>query len=402
MALVAGLAPLAGAAAAEVLNKIVLRVNDRIATLYDYQQRRDEVLQALARQDLDPAERRRLRDQAGELVFKDLYEELLLLSRADQLGVDITEPQVDAALAEMRESFGIKTDEEFQRAAAQSGLTIAQLRDQVRRNLKMRGVMEREVYTRVDVDEEDLRRYYNRHPEEFRLPEQVRLQEVVVLDTSALDAAQREQLARQLRQELAGAGTAGTGEAVARHAAEGTTSNLIDLGWVDRGDLDPELERAAWNLAPGAISEPVPGRGGLHLIQMVERRPSRVQSFAEVSEQIARKERNRVYQEEMIEYMTELQEKSLIVAEPPAEAAGYRRLLGTEAPAGDLPAEAPAPAAAPAAGAPTAPVTEPVPTADESATPDNDIPQTQPTDSTPPGTLPEPKPIDDTPPPEAR
>ena len=385
-ALVAWLAPLAGAASAEVLNKIVLRVNDRIATLYDYRQRRDEALQALARQDLDQEERRRLRDQAGELVFKDLYEELLLLSRADQLGVDVSEAQVDAALAEMREGFGIKTDEEFQRAAAQSGLTIPQLRDQVQRNLKMRGVLEREVYARVNVDEEDLRRYYSRNPEEFRLPEQVRLQEVVVLETSALDPAGREQLARQLRQELGSAGATGVAEVVARHAGEGTTSNLIDLGWVDHGDLAPELERAAWDLAPGAVSEPVPGRGGLHLIQMVERRPSRVQAFAEVSEQIARKERNRVYQEEMIEYMKELQEKSLVVSEPPAEAAGYLRLLGTEAPGG-VPAEAPA---APA---------EPLPAAEASATPDNDIPQTQPTDSTPPGTLPEPKPIDDTPPP---
>ena len=76
---------LAPALHAEVLNRVVLRVNDRIATLYDYQQRRADMVREVLRREQDPEERQRLISQAGEAVFADMFRELLLESRADQL-----------------------------------------------------------------------------------------------------------------------------------------------------------------------------------------------------------------------------------------------------------------------------------------------------------------------------
>src|SRR4051794_25417915 len=108
---------------AEVLNRIVLRVNDRIATLYDYQQRKDELVRDITRREQDPQERQRLLGQAGEMVFADLFRELLMDSRADQLGVEITDAQVDQSIAQLKQNFNIKTQQDFAAALAQSGLT---------------------------------------------------------------------------------------------------------------------------------------------------------------------------------------------------------------------------------------------------------------------------------------
>ena len=58
---------------AEVLNRIVLRINDRIATLLDYRQRREDMTQEILRREQDPEERQRLLGQAGELVFADMF-----------------------------------------------------------------------------------------------------------------------------------------------------------------------------------------------------------------------------------------------------------------------------------------------------------------------------------------
>ncbi|MES1211494.1 MAG: hypothetical protein ABUL63_04070, partial [Acidobacteriota bacterium] len=66
----------AGARAA-TLNKVVLRVNDQIDTLYDYQKRRQELVQDLSRREMDEEERRRLLAQAPEIAFKDMYQDLL-------------------------------------------------------------------------------------------------------------------------------------------------------------------------------------------------------------------------------------------------------------------------------------------------------------------------------------
>src|SRR5947199_504884 len=119
---------LAPALGAEVLNRVVLRVNDQIATLYDYQQHREELVRDILHREQDAGERQRLLGQAGELAYADLYRELLLQSRADQLAVEGPEAQVDTAITQLKQRNNIKSDDEFKLALAQAGMTVAQLR----------------------------------------------------------------------------------------------------------------------------------------------------------------------------------------------------------------------------------------------------------------------------------
>jgi peptidyl-prolyl cis-trans isomerase SurA len=338
----------------EVLNRIVLRVNDRIATLRDYQQRREEMVRDILHREQDADERQRLLGQAGEMVYADMFRELLLESRADQLGVEITDAQVDAAIAQLKQSYNIKTDQEFAAALAQSGLTLEQLRAQLRNTLRIQEVRSREVQSRVKVDEEDLRRYYRKNLEQFRQPEQVQLREVVVLEEGGAPADERPRIAAEIRAKVA-AGAA-LADAVADYAQKGVTSDVIELGWVSPGDLDKNLEAAVWKLPKGSLSDPVAARGGLHLVQVIDRRESRIQPFTEVSAAIQAREEERVFREEIAKYMAELEKKSLIVAHPPEEATAFRRHLAA-APAGENieglgGTAAPPPAAAPAKPAP--------------------------------------------------
>lgn len=315
------------ASRAEVVNRIVLRVNDQIATLRDYELRRKELAQDIARrQNMDPEEKTRMLQQVPELVFRDLYQELLLESRAQQVGVEVPRAQIDSTIANMKENYGIKTDEDFRTALSQSGMTEAQLRGTLEKQLRIRELMDREVRSQIKLEEEDLRRYYRKNIEQFRQPEQVHLREVVVLDQGGLPTSEeRASAAAGIRQAVAEGKS--LADAVAELQPKGITSNVIDLGWVTAGDLDAALETAAWKLAPGATTEPVSGRGGLHLLQVVERRESRLPAFSEVAQQIQEREQERVYTEQFTKYMGDLEKKSLIVASPPQEAAGFRALL---------------------------------------------------------------------------
>jgi hypothetical protein len=126
-------------ARAEALNRIVLRVNDQIATLYDYERRRTDTVREIVQRVQDVNERRNAIAQAPENIFWDMFQEMLLSSRADQLAIEVADAEVDQELAGMRQRFGIKNDEEFQTAVRQSGMTMEQLRNQTRRNLRIRG-----------------------------------------------------------------------------------------------------------------------------------------------------------------------------------------------------------------------------------------------------------------------
>lgn len=391
------LAPaLASTARAEVLNRVVLRINDQIATLYDYQQHREEIVRDILHRDNDSGDRQRDLGQAGEAAYADLYRELLLQSRADQLGVEVTDAQVDTAEAQLKQNYNIKTDDDFKAALAQSGITEAQLRTQLRKQLRVQEVRGREIQGRVKVDEEDLRRYYRKNLEQFRQPEQLQLRETVVLDDGGLSAADRQRLAAEIRAKVQGG--ASLADAVADTAKKGTTSNAVDLGWVSPGDLDKNLETAVWKLPKGAVSEPVQARGGLHLVQVLDRRESRVPPFAEVQPTIQAREQERVFRQETAKYMVELEKKSLIVANPPTEAANYRRQL-TSTDLGDQGGSLNIPSGNPAAAGESSGTKAP-------ANPNTPALGTTPATSTnaeptAPGSLPTPKPTDTAPPPVA-
>lgn len=359
-ALLVLLALAARPAAAETVGKIVLRINDRIATQYDYDIAREEMRREISRRNIDPAEREQALASAGEVVYKNLYEDLLLQSRADQLNITASEQEVEASVQQMRESFNITTDEQFRVALAQSGMTEKELRDNMKKNLRVRELVSREVQSKIKLEEDDLRRYYQKNVDLFRVPEQVHLREAVILSEKTTSAAERARIAGQIRAAVIAGQT--LEDAAKPFGEQGVSSAVVDLGWLSQSDLDPGIAQAAWTLAPGASSEPTEGRGGTHLLQMVERRPSYVRPFSEVQTEIEARERGRLFRDRFAQYEQELERDSLIVARPPAEAADYRRLIGVppEDPleAADAPARVPAAAAA-AAGAAAPPATTP-------------------------------------------
>jgi hypothetical protein len=176
------------------------------------------------------------------------------------------------------------------------------------------------VYSEVKLEEEDLRRYYNDHIEEFREPEQVKVREVVVLDDTGASPA-----AKATADALAAAlGSGKTLEDAVGALPAGTVSNTIELGWVEAGDLDPSLETAVWSLAAGAWSVPTPGRGGIHLAQVIERRESTIPAFKDVEGEIRNRQERAAVNERMKGYLADLEKKSYLYLDPPPRAAGFR------------------------------------------------------------------------------
>jgi parvulin-like peptidyl-prolyl isomerase len=362
LVLVAALPAAAQTADPALLNRVVIRINDRIATLHDYEVRRAEVEREVLRADLPLAQRRQLAGELPERVFADLYQELLLLSRADQLGVVASDEEVDAQLDRLQQSYGFADRQEFEAALAQSGVSTREFREQLRRNMRIQDVIGREVRGRITVDEELARKYYREHQAAFHLPQRMRLREIIVLEESSLSPAQRDELAAAIRAELV-AGRAAE-EVVAEHQETGATSAVVDLGWVGPGDLAPELESAVWNLQAGEVSPPVASRGGLHVLIVGERREAGLEPFNEVADRARELASQETFQARLAAYLEQLDEQAYVQLAPPPGAEGFQRTdpgealepIGT-APAGDTTGEVGS--AVPASPAPVEPV-EPV------------------------------------------
>jgi len=303
------------------VNHIVMRVNEHIATLYDYERRKAELASEVEAQPNSPRSQMLMENLPGE-VLSNLFQEMLLLSRAQQLNIHISPEEIREATVQARQGMGVPDEASFLEAIRQAGFTSETFRQQMETNLQLQAVIGQEVRPRIRLEEEDLRRYYSKYPDQFRVPETVQVREVVVLESSSLGEAELQELAGKIRAAAAEAG--GLTEGLEQVDAGDAVSSVIDLGWIAEGDLDDSLQGAVWTLPVGEVSQPVAARGGLHILEVADRRVASKRKFAEVADAIQRQEGSRKFQVEMRRYLKELEAKAYVRLNLPEEAEGFQ------------------------------------------------------------------------------
>jgi peptidyl-prolyl cis-trans isomerase D len=187
-----------------------------------------------------------------------------------------------------------------------------------RRELQEALVAAQPYLAQVKVSEAQLQAYYEANPAEFRVPERVRA-EYLVLSAEALGRrepvaeadlkAAYEARASQYRvdeQRRASHILVKTEEEAARLAAEsrnnpgrfaalarkhsqdpGSAASGGDLGLFGRGMMVPAFEEAAFRMREGEISAPVKSEFGWHVIRVTGVQPAKVRPLAEVRAELA-------------------------------------------------------------------------------------------------------------------
>lgn len=195
---------------------------------------------------------------------------------------------------------------------------LAALQDE-RREVQEALVAAEPLRPQVQVSAAQVKAYYDAHPEEFKVPQRVRA-EYLVLSAEALAgrepvpeselkaayearAAQyrvpeqrrashilvkTEDEARQLAAELRKA-PARFGELARKHSQDpGSAEKGGDLGFFGRGMMVPAFEEAAFRLKPGEVGDPVQSEFGWHVIRVTGVQPAQSRPFAEVRDELAR------------------------------------------------------------------------------------------------------------------
>ena len=140
---------------------------------------------------------------------------------------------------------------------------------------------------RVRVFTGDVEDYYDLNIESYSQPETIRLRQIFLRVPPGEDASvfreQREVL-EGLRERIEqGADFAELARSTSQDASASAGG---DLGYVRRGDLAPEVERAAAFLEPGQVSDVVRSPQGLHLLKLEDRRAASRDPLEEVEEEI--------------------------------------------------------------------------------------------------------------------
>jgi peptidyl-prolyl cis-trans isomerase SurA len=277
----------------DLVDRLAATVNGEVVTLSELEERAGTEYQRA--EQLPPGkERDDARAAALRRAFDQVVAEKLLASQAKALQLEVTEQQVDAAIADIRTRNRF-SDDDLDRALAEQGLDRATFRAQIRRELETYQVLQYKVRGRVKVSDDDLKNYYQTHPQEFGGEEEIHVRHIFLpLPESAppsQEATARATGEKVLQRLKAGEDFA----AVARQVSKGPSAeDGGDLGWLRRGTIQKKLEDAAFALKNGQVSGLVRVGPGLHVLKVEARRVGGARSFEDAKDEI----RNRLVEEQ--------------------------------------------------------------------------------------------------------
>jgi parvulin-like peptidyl-prolyl isomerase len=351
LSLAPGLAALAGA---DLVERVIVRVNGDIVTQSEFEARQVASVQQ-ARVGAGEVERY-LRENNAR-ILQEAIDELLLVQRAGELGYKVPAAYLNEVIDGIKKENNIASDDDLRDQLRREGMSIDDLKRNIERSVLRRQVLQRELESKMTVPEAEVRADYDAHLADYTREPSVTLQEIFVKGEGPE--------AREAAAALASRARAGEDfGALARENSQGGTAQQGgDLGTLARGDLSPELQKVAFALAPGAVSEPVAQGGGYRLLKVVEKKDGSVVPFAEAKDEIVRRLSQQRMSSAYEEYVAGLRKGALIdlkvrevplSIDVPASPGLEAPSVGRVPPAGPPAAAAPA-AAAPAAAAPAAP-----------------------------------------------
>jgi parvulin-like peptidyl-prolyl isomerase len=202
-------------------------------------------------------------DKLLSRLFDVFCEQQIILSRANQQGVQVGDEEVTAYIGRIRSQ---RQDPAVDREI-------------VRNVLKVQKYLLAEAYKDIDVSDADVAKFYETHLGDFQKSEEIELFQIMAGDREKLLKIRSELLKQPSRfEEIA------RGESISPEAAAGGA-----MGLFEKGMLPQEMEEVVFSLQVNEISPIVESPYGFHLFKVSRKRKARMQRLADVRDQIKSK-----------------------------------------------------------------------------------------------------------------
>ena len=289
----------AAPARAEIIERIIAKVNGEIITLTEFQERQISAAQAAR---ITPDQIGTFLRENNARLLQEAIDEILLVQKAEDAGLGLRPEYVDEVIEGIKKDNKIETEEQFQAALAQEGMSLDDLRASITKSMTQRMIIQRDIEPKISVSEEQMQEEYEKKKDtEFTKPASVSLQEISIPDDAGGIVLARE-IVERARANEDFASLART------HSAAPTADSGGDLGEISQGDMSPELEEIAFALSVGEVSDPVRIGEGYRILKVVARTSGSVVPFAVAKNQIRNVMMASRFQEAYDTYIAEVRE----------------------------------------------------------------------------------------------
>jgi parvulin-like peptidyl-prolyl isomerase len=250
-------------AGADILDRVIVKVNGDIVTQSEFEARQVAAVQGAR---IGPERIEAYLRENNARILQDAIDDLLLIQKADEVGIRVRPEYTKDIIEGIKKEQNIPSDAALRDQLRREGMTLDDMKRNIERSIIKRQVVNKEIEPKVVVTDADLRADYERRKDEFTHPAQVSLQEILV-GSDQIDA-------KATAQELVTRARAGEDfAALARdNSAAATRKDGGDLGKLAVQALHSDVRSAVEPLPVGGVTEPIAGPDGTYRIFRVSER----------------------------------------------------------------------------------------------------------------------------------
>jgi len=250
------------------VDRVIAIVNDEAVTQYELDDARRVVQQQLKQQKVQPP--------AADVLDKQVLERLItqraLLQQAKEDGVKIDDGQVARAIQRIATENKLST-EEFRKLLAQENIPYAKYRDDIRNEMVVQRLREREVDSKVQVSDAEVEQYLATLKAQNAGETEYRLAHILVLVPEQASADQIENRRGRAEEALRSIRSGADFAQVAAAFSDATDAlQGGNLGWRSGARLPTVFADTVRGQKVGTVSGVLRSAAGFHIVKLLEKR----------------------------------------------------------------------------------------------------------------------------------
>lgn len=293
------------------IDRIVAIVNNEIITLGELE-KIVSIESKEAMKGIGDDKKLKVEEKLRKEVLKELIERRLQLQTAKRLGINVSKEEVKEAIEGIKKKNALD-DANFEKALAKENMTLKEYEEQLRNQLIMTKLFNHEVRSKVVIAEKDIALFYENNKKDYLLIDHVKASHIFLKIPEKAGEKERDEIKVILEgilKKLKGGDDFGE---LARVYSQGPTAGSGgSLGILRKGEMTPELEKIAFSLKSGEMSDPIWTSDGVHILKIEERAEGNYRPSEEVKEEIRKVLIEKEAENRYREWISSLRDNSFI------------------------------------------------------------------------------------------
>jgi len=302
-------------AAQQKIEQIVARVNGDIILKSEMDHELDvRRFEMMKQPGMDPTKLEQEMADESKVILRDLIDRALLLQIAKEAGLN-ADTDVEKTMEDLRVQQKFETREELEKAIIKDYGDLDEFKNDIRTKFLTQQVIEHEVYGRMIVTNEEMRKYYEEHKSDFDRPAGIRIAEITVLVDRRLPdqvAVQRKKIEDALAAVKKGDDF---GDVAEKYSEVTTAERGGDMGFVSgdlKENLNEDIAKALEGVDKGQVTNIVEFNDAFTFFKVTDKHSGGILSFDLAQREIQYQLLSKAAPDKVRAFLTELRENAFV------------------------------------------------------------------------------------------